>query len=161
MSKNTGKFFLAGLLGAVTGAIGGLLFAPKSGEETRQDILKLANKLVKAVKTEVEDTEDRVVEVFGEATKTAKDKYKEITGKVMEKVAAVKSAGEEIDKEIAENKKEVKRYIDHLEQFEKAVFTEITQLKQEIQKIKETIIPVGLTKTRPVIKLKPKVEYSH
>jgi len=99
MSKNTGKFFLAGLLGAVTGAIGGLLFAPKSGEETREDILKLANKLVKAVKTEVEDTEDRVVEVFGEATKTAKDKYKEITGKVMEKVAAVKSAGDEIDKE--------------------------------------------------------------
>ena len=99
MSKTTGKFFLAGLLGAVAGAVGGLLFAPKSGQETRKDITKLANKLVRAVKTEMEDTEDRVNEVFGEVTKTARDKYEEITSKVMEKVAAVKSAGEEIDKE--------------------------------------------------------------
>ena len=99
MSKTTGKFFLAGLLGAVAGAVGGLLFAPKSGEETREDIVRLANKLIKAVKTEVEDTEERVAEVFGEATKAAKDKYSEITSKVMEKVAVVKSAGEEINKE--------------------------------------------------------------
>jgi len=99
MSKSTGKFFLAGLLGALAGTVGGLLFAPKSGEETRGDILKLANKLAKAIKTEAENTEEKVVEVFGEASKTAKDKYNEISGKVMEKVAAVKSAGQEINKE--------------------------------------------------------------
>ena len=99
MSKSTGKFFLAGLLGAVAGAVGGLLFAPKSGEETRGDILKLANKLAKAIKTEAENTEEKVTEVFGDASKAAKDKYNEISGKVMEKVAAVKSAGQEINKE--------------------------------------------------------------
>jgi len=99
MSKSTGKFFLAGLLGAVAGAVGGLLFAPKSGEETRDDILKLANKLAKAIKTEAENTEEKVTEVFGDASKAAKDKYNEISGKVMEKVAAVKSAGQEINKE--------------------------------------------------------------
>ena len=99
MSKSTSKFFLAGLLGAVAGAVGGLLFAPKSGEETRGDILKLTNKLAKAIKTEAENTEEKVAEVFGEASKAAKDKYNEISGKVMEKVAAVKSAGQEINKE--------------------------------------------------------------
>ncbi|MDR0957572.1 MAG: YtxH domain-containing protein [Candidatus Nomurabacteria bacterium] len=44
MSKKSdaGKFALAAGIGAALGAIGGLLFAPKSGKETRADIKEKA-----------------------------------------------------------------------------------------------------------------------
>jgi len=142
MSKTTGKFFLAGLFGAVAGALGGLLFAPKSGKETREDISKLANKLVRAVKTEVNDTENRVNEVFGEATKNAKDKYDEITSRVMEKVAAVKSAGEEIDKEkygmIVEDV--VSEFRDDFDATKNGATKLANQLKKDWLKIKKALM---------------------
>lgn len=97
--KSAGKFFVAGLLGAVAGAIGGLLFAPQSGKQTREDIAELANKITKQVKTGVTDTKDKVKEVFGNASEEAMDKYKEIRGKIVDKVAAVKTVGNEINKE--------------------------------------------------------------
>ncbi|WKZ31024.1 MAG: YtxH domain-containing protein [Candidatus Dojkabacteria bacterium] len=48
MGKNAGATFLKGaLVGAVAGATAGILFAPKSGKETREDIKKAAAKLSK------------------------------------------------------------------------------------------------------------------
>ncbi len=40
-----GKFILGALLGAVVGGIAGVLFAPKSGKETRHDIAEGAKKV--------------------------------------------------------------------------------------------------------------------
>ena len=40
--SGAGKFVLGAFIGATIGAIGGLLFAPKSGKETRADIAKKA-----------------------------------------------------------------------------------------------------------------------
>ncbi len=99
MAKSTGKFFLAGLLGAITGAVGALLMAPKSGKETREDIINLATELSKKIKTESTETKTRVKEIFGKATDEAIMKYGEIKSAVVSKVASVKTAGEEIDKE--------------------------------------------------------------
>ena len=53
MSK--GKFAIGALLGAAAGLVAGLLTAPKSGKETREDIKKHADK------------------VYGEIEKTGKD----------------------------------------------------------------------------------------
>lgn len=99
MSKSSGKVFLAGLFGALAGAVGGLLFAPKSGKETREDISKLARRVSKSMQRGVVETEDRVKKIFGESTKSAVEKYKKISGAVSDKVVAVKGAGKEIDKE--------------------------------------------------------------
>lgn len=98
MSK-TGKFFLTGLLAATVGAVGGLLLAPQSGKKTREDIVKMLAKLSKEVQTGAKDTKAKVEEVFGEATEEAVNKYKKIKTAVMNKVAEVKTAGKEIDKE--------------------------------------------------------------
>ena len=61
MSKksNAGKFALAAGIGAALGAIGGVLFAPKSGKETREDVSKKAT----------------------QAKKYATEKYEKIKGK--------------------------------------------------------------------------------
>jgi len=98
MSK-TGKFFLAGMLGAVAGAVGGLLFAPQSGKKTRQEIADLAEEIALKVKTKADDTRDLVKDVYGKYTEEGKAKYLEIKDAVVAKVATVKTAGEEIDKE--------------------------------------------------------------
>ncbi len=99
MSKNSGKLLLAGIVGALAGAIGGLLLAPKSGKETREDIAKMAKDIADQLKSGSVATKEKVKEVFGEVTEEAKMKYMGIRDALYAKVAAVKSAGEEIDKE--------------------------------------------------------------
>ena len=99
MAKGTGKFILGGLLGALAGAIGGLLLAPKSGRETREDIVRLANELSKRVKSSTSELNARVREVFGNTNKAAVEKYKHIRTAVMDKAASVRSAGQAIDKD--------------------------------------------------------------
>jgi gas vesicle protein len=98
MAKNTGKFFLAGLLGAVAGAVGGLLFAPQSGKKTRAEISAMAARIMGEIKSGVKDTEERAKEVFGEKSKVAVEKYNQVRESVAGKVASVKKAGGEIDK---------------------------------------------------------------
>ena len=98
-NKNKGgSLFFASLLGVVAGAIGGLLLAPKSGKETREDIKRLAAELNEKVKHGVMETKDRVKTVFGEANEAAVEKYQQIKDQVNQKLAALKTTGEEIDK---------------------------------------------------------------
>ena len=99
MSKHKGGFFIAGLVGALAGAIGGLLLAPKSGKETRKDIAKLASDIAKRIKTETSETKERVKDVFGKASEDTVDKYNEIKNAVIGKVASLRTAGEELDKD--------------------------------------------------------------
>ena len=64
MSK--GKFALGALLGAGLGAVAGLLFAPKSGKETREDIKAKATDLKVKADKKMEEAKKNV-------DKTAKD----------------------------------------------------------------------------------------
>jgi gas vesicle protein len=98
MAKS-GNFFVATVVGAIAGAVGGLLLAPQSGKKTRDNLKKMALNLTKEVQGTVTDTKEKVVEVFGDASDAAMDKYKEIKSTVMNKVVEVKAAGKEIDKE--------------------------------------------------------------
>lgn len=97
--KNKGGWLLAGLLGAVAGAVGGLLLAPASGQETREKIAKLANEIFKQVRLGVVETEHKVKEIYGNTTKAAKDSFLEVKQTVAEKVASVKEAGEAVDRD--------------------------------------------------------------
>lgn len=99
MSKNKGGFFLAGVLGALAGVVGGLLLAPQSGKETRKAISLLASELSKKIKTNLGETEDRVKDVYGKVTDEAMMKYNGIRNTVVTRIASVKTAGEEINKE--------------------------------------------------------------
>lgn len=140
--KSAGKFVLAGLLGAVAGAIGGLLFAPQSGKETREDIAELANKITKQVKTGVTDTKDKVKEVFGNASEEAMEKYKEIRGKIVDKVAALKTVGNEINKEkyaeIVENI--VDEFKSDFSATKNGAMKMANQMKKDWEKVKKVLL---------------------
>lgn len=91
-SKN---FLVAGLLGTVAGVLGGLLLAPQKGEETRQELKDLAQKIAKELKDE-KVTKKRVVEIFGQASDRATLQYKTVKSEIATKLANLKKAGEKI-----------------------------------------------------------------
>ncbi len=137
----TGKFFLTGLLAATAGAVGGLLLAPHSGKKTRENIKRILTSLSKEVQSGVKDTKDKVAEVFGEATDNAVAKYKEVKTAVMEKVAEVKTAGKEIDKDkyamIVEDV--VEEYKNDFKTTKDGAKKMIAQLKKDWDKVKKVL----------------------
>ena len=58
---NTGKTILAFLAGLTAGAIGGLLLAPESGEETRKRLNDSADNLIKDLEKSWEDNSKKVL----------------------------------------------------------------------------------------------------
>ena len=99
MTNKKGKFFLAGIIGATLGALGGLLFAPQSGLKTRKEMAVLAKKIADQIKGSATDTQKKVEQVFGQATDTAKETYRKIQSTLSSKIASVKAAGKQIDKD--------------------------------------------------------------
>jgi len=137
----TGKFFLATMFGAVAGAVGGLLLAPQSGKETREEIKKIIAKLGKEVQGTVKDTKEKVEDVFGQVTDATLTKYKEVKSAVMTKVAEVKTAGKEIDKEkygiVVEDV--VKEFKDDFKESKDGARKMISYLKKDWIKVKKAL----------------------
>ena len=137
-----GNIFLTGLFGTLIGAVGGLLLAPQSGKKTREDIKKMLSKLNKEVETGVKDTKEKVVEIFGNASDEAVNKYKEIKSAVMKKVAEVKTGGKEIDKDkysmIVEGV--VIDFKDDLKATKNGAVKLVAQLKKDWEKIKKALV---------------------
>jgi gas vesicle protein len=134
--------FLATLVGAAAGVVGGLLFAPQSGKKTREELKKMAMRLTDEVEGTVKDTKEKVEEVFGNATEEAMDKYKEIKSMVMNKVAEVKTAGKEIDKEkyavIVEDV--VDEFKSDLKATKSGTTKLIAQLKKDWEKVRKALV---------------------
>jgi len=99
MSKKGSGLLLGGLIGTIAGVLGGILLAPKSGKETRKDLVNLANKIAKQANISLTETKKRTKEIFGDAGEVAVDKYRMIRSQVITKLAALKKAGQQIDKD--------------------------------------------------------------
>jgi gas vesicle protein len=75
--QTTGLVFLSFIVGGIVGSILGILFAPKAGTETREDIAKFA--------ADVKDETEKV-------TKTAVEKIEQVVDEA-QKVLSKKAAG--------------------------------------------------------------------
>ncbi len=80
MDRSTGSFLKGLLFGALVGATAGILFAPKSGKETREDIKKAAE----------------------EFKKQAGDLYMKARASVERKISELKKLNQKIDRKAYE-----------------------------------------------------------
>src|ERR1043165_9188836 len=92
-TANTGKHVLTGVLvGGLIGATTMWLFAPRSGEETRNDILDKASELRERTTDTVKDTMGTVMDTVTQV----KSKAGNMKGDVKDKAQDLKSVGQDL-----------------------------------------------------------------
>jgi gas vesicle protein len=130
MSKNAKKFAVGALLAAAAGYVAGILTAPKSGKETREDIkegvehgVAEAEKQLKKLHTELnqlmDEARSRASEYKGKA-QVEMEKAVEAAKVVKEKTRELLSAVHEGDAEDRDLKKavsEATKAVDHLKTY--------------------------------------------
>lgn len=62
---SSGVFFIGAALGALAGAVTGILTAPKSGKETRADIEREGKKALNTAKKNLDETTKKINRQFG------------------------------------------------------------------------------------------------
>ena len=72
MDKTTKGVIIGASVGVLAGAIAGILFAPQSGKETREDI-----------KQYLHEMKEKIAEELAQLGELTKDKYDEVVGKVV------------------------------------------------------------------------------
>lgn len=132
--KNKGdtvkKIALGGVFAAVAGYVAGLLTAPKSGKETREDIKETATKTVSEAEKELKKLHTELGKIIDEAKgrgdkvgdKTQKeltdllDKAKDTKEKAREMLSAIHE-GDADDKDLNKAIKDANKAIDHIRVF--------------------------------------------
>jgi gas vesicle protein len=131
MAKNTGKKFAIGaLIAAAVGYLAGILTAPKSGKETRQDIKDVTAKSLTEAEAQLKRLHTELNSLLEEAklkgTNLSEKAQKELNGLVesgkqaKEKARMLLSAlheGEAEDKELSKALAEANKAVEHLKNY--------------------------------------------
>lgn len=89
---------LGAAVGVTVGAVAGVLLAPKSGKETREDVVKAVKGLPGKAKEGIEAVKEKVEEVKKSVTEKAEDIKKSVTEKAEDiKKDVTEKAGEKIE----------------------------------------------------------------
>jgi len=100
IERESGGGLGAFVLGALVGVGLGLLFAPKSGAETQEDLKEHARRLREAAEDRMGDLEDRL----GEARDGAKEHIESVKTAVDTGVQAAREARDELEKKLETTK---------------------------------------------------------
>lgn len=130
MDKRTKRFAIGAVVAAAAGYVAGILTAPKSGKETREDIKQTAVKTYKAAEKELKELHTELNKLLGEASKKAgelkgaaqKNLDKATAGAKVakEKARVILSAiheGDADDKDLDSAVKEAKKAVEHLKTY--------------------------------------------
>jgi gas vesicle protein len=132
MGKNDSrKWAIGAVLAGVAGFIAGILTAPKSGKETREDLKNNANRVIseaekrlKVVHSELNVVIDDTKQLLeGKTGKARKDIEKALSGarekqaKIRELLSALRDGGASDDPELKKALKDAKNAIEHLKKF--------------------------------------------
>jgi gas vesicle protein len=106
------KLLLGLILGAATGAVAGLLLAPASGKETRENISEKASVLKGDLDKKFNELSKKIQDLDGESINEFKEKFGEIKSSVKDRfdtlTAKVKDLEKELSEKMASLKKEAK-----------------------------------------------------
>jgi gas vesicle protein len=119
-NQKKSKFGLGLIIGSIVGAITAFFFSPKSGPENRKMVAKKIKELEKLLKEK--EVDKKVKEIFNEVTEESKKIYLQAKQWLIEELAALKKAIDEIDKE----------------EYLKAVNTTVKKVEKEFKKSRET-----------------------
>jgi gas vesicle protein len=133
MASNNRKWGVVALVAGVAGFVAGILTAPKSGKETREDIKNTANRVVSEAEKQLKVLHSEMNVVLMDAKellqgKTGKAKedlsraasaVKEKQGKVREILSSLHDGGASDDLELAKAMKEAKAALANLKKFMK------------------------------------------
>ena len=121
MSNKKSGLALGGLIAAVTGFVAGILLAPKSGKQTRQDIKKTAHKVSESTTAEVKKLQTNLSRLITktetslkQATKTTATNGRNLVDKAQQTktnladVAKALKAGKAKDKDLDQAVKQAK-----------------------------------------------------
>jgi gas vesicle protein len=91
MKKSSKRFAIGTMLAAATGYLAGILTAPKSGRETREDIKDTTVKSINAAEKELKKLHTQLADLLAQA----KDRASKVTGKAREDLDAAVGAAKQ------------------------------------------------------------------
>ena len=121
MPERTNDLLTGMLIGGIIGAALGVLFAPKSGKETREDIARKTDEMLSKAKEEYEAALEKSKRLY----ETAVKKAQVLQSLAQEKVGDV----EETVTDLAEKGKEA--FLDNKNRFKRALDAGIDAFKEE------------------------------
>ena len=121
-------------MGALAGATLGVLFAPKAGSETREDVKKKAKSVTKKVKKlEVDDVQEMVKHKLRDFEKELKKLEKETDAKKIEKKA--KEISKKVDHLLDDMKEEGNEILENsIYEFKKTSIETIDKILSKLEK---------------------------
>jgi len=129
-SKSPSKFGLGLFFGALIGGLTAFFFSPSSGPENREMVAKKIKELEKLLADR--NLEEKVKDIFGEATEEAKTEYKKAKKSFIKTLAETKGTIESLDKEKV--KEVAQETVDILKKEVKHEGKEMEKLKEELAK---------------------------
>ena len=112
MSNGANDFIKGFLVGGLIGAVLGILYAPQSGKETREDITRKTEDLIAKAKEEYEVTLEKSKKVYEAAVNRLKQFESSTRDKVVEMEGKVEELAERGKETIYDTKSRLKKAID-------------------------------------------------
>ena len=98
MSGSGDSFFKGFIFGGIIGSIAGVLLAPKSGRETREELSEEAEKIFEHTKSDLENARKAAIKSFEEGRDRIIEKMKTAKSEVEEEVEDTASEEEKPEK---------------------------------------------------------------
>ena len=112
MSERNGDLLKGLFIGGLIGVVAGILYAPKSGKETREDIVRATEDLLSRAKDEYEKAVEKSTSAYEAAVERLKDLELSTKEKVHEIEGKVSEFASQSAEKIADNKNRLKNAID-------------------------------------------------
>ncbi|OGK57142.1 hypothetical protein A3J15_00150 [Candidatus Roizmanbacteria bacterium RIFCSPLOWO2_02_FULL_38_10] len=128
-NKKSSKFGLGLIFGMISGAVAGLLLAPKTGKKMRKELSKAANEI--RDRLEESDIKTTVREIFDDVTEKSFEIFEDSMDTLSTKLSEVSEKWQTIDKE--KYSTAVKEVIDQVKDIHKVPENTLLKLKKYLE----------------------------